>query len=774
MATKVASLYVDLLANTKQFISELDKSRTASTAFGVAVGKIAADIAESFARIGVEAAQSLPRLIKSSIDVADAMSKAAQKAQISVEAFSALNHAAELADVSTESLTASLGRFSRNVAESLSGNKKIADAFQQVGVGANELKSLGIDEVFARVAEGFSKIPDGAKKAQVGFELFGKSWQDLVPLLNQGRTGIEQAMESARQLGLIVGSDTGKAAEQFNDNLKELQGAVSGLGLSIAHDILPQLNSLVQSTVEWVKSSGAVPRIAQLIVDAFRGLVIEAAAAVVAYDGMRVTLLSLEEAWLKFKSAVVAGIPGGALLIPDLQKQIDATREALKQAQVDLGKDLQGLDKVLAVGARPSAAPAAPKIQAPEFIDPGATKKLNDLIAAFNDALRPADQLNEKLLQLAESGKAFSDVLKVYGEQSIKAAEAQKAHDEALPPYIAHLSAIAKAQADARTQLDEYLASGARQAIQATDLTDTYIEQRAKLDSLREALQKTKDELDFSNALGKPIDMGFLDKGIEQSKQLAIEQSRAALAAGDVKKAIELLNFDPLTIQIPHVKSALKDLADTGKQVGQAISSGIEDAIQHWQGFRNLALSVLNDIAATILRNQVIAPLTGWLSGFLGTIGSALGGIFGGGASASNAPVHLAGGGPADAGRLALVGEQGPELFVPSVSGMIIPHEKTMEILETIRRWSAAVPRAAGGMVSAGSSYLVGERGREAFMPSFAGAGASGVAVHVSMPIDARGAEIGVEEKIARTLSRIAPAIIEQAVAAGLDRQARR
>ena len=61
MAAKVASLFVDLNLNTAKFIEGLDKSRTKSTAFGVAVGSVLADIARSAARMARDVATALPR-----------------------------------------------------------------------------------------------------------------------------------------------------------------------------------------------------------------------------------------------------------------------------------------------------------------------------------------------------------------------------------------------------------------------------------------------------------------------------------------------------------------------------------------------------------------------------------------------------------------------------------------------------------------------------------------------------------------------------------------
>ena len=121
-----------------------------------------------------------------------------------------------------------------------------------------------------------------------------------------------------------------------------------------------------------------------------------------------------------------------------------------------------------------------------------------------------------------------------------------------------------------------------------------------------------------------------------------------------------------------------------------------------------------------------------------------------------------ASGGPVSAGRPYMVGERGPELFVPKWSGQILPNSSISKITERIRaaamaRWpgnrrfqageiraamdglrgfrsgqrvapewmqayGSLVPRrAGGGQVLAGMSYIVGERGPELFQARASG-----------------------------------------------------
>lgn len=81
------------------------------------------------------------------------------------------------------------------------------------------------------------------------------------------------------------------------------------------------------------------------------------------------------------------------------------------------------------------------------------------------------------------------------------------------------------------------------------------------------------------------------------------------------------------------------------------------------------------DVIRRMIAEAAAARLLGGASGFLGGL---LGGIFGGAsaASGSSGGFFKAAGGPVSGGRPYVVGERGPELFVPGASGSIVPNNK--------------------------------------------------------------------------------------------------
>lgn len=104
-------------------------------------------------------------------------------------------------------------------------------------------------------------------------------------------------------------------------------------------------------------------------------------------------------------------------------------------------------------------------------------------------------------------------------------------------------------------------------------------------------------------------------------------------------------------------------------RAGGVLERGLESAIRRgslgFDDLRRVALSALDDIAAHSLRSLFDAPAAqGGLGGLLG-----LGGLVG---SLLGLPGRATGG-PVAPDRAYLVGERGPEVFVPTSAGSVVP-----------------------------------------------------------------------------------------------------
>jgi hypothetical protein len=236
MAGPVGSLLVQIGADADGLVIELGRADKALSktedrieSFTKAAARIAA--------VAVGAGAGLVAMVKSTANTADELGKLSQKTGIAVESLSGLSHAAKLSNVSTEQLNTGLRQLAKHMSENGEAGKDV-------------------EQKLLEVADRFKGMRDGAEKTALAMELFGKSGADLIPLLNEGRAGLEAMKDEARRLGLVITAETAKAAQEFNDNLTRLQGALQGVKHSIGSAALPALATFTEQLVEGHRIAG--------------------------------------------------------------------------------------------------------------------------------------------------------------------------------------------------------------------------------------------------------------------------------------------------------------------------------------------------------------------------------------------------------------------------------------------------------------------------------------------------------------------------------------
>ena len=166
----------------------------------------------------------------------------------------------------------------------------------------------------------------------------------------------------------------------------------------------------------------------------------------------------------------------------------------------------------------------------------------------------------------------------------------------------------------------------------------------------RQGIQNRLDEVNADIAL-----LEGRNKVLEKEKEITEEKQKQDEAN---KKIIE--EQKKQEDQIAKLKEKYMEI---GKAIEEGIVSNLTDAVMGTQTLAEAAVNVLNKLKRKLVELAVQQAV----SGIGGKIGGFLGGLFGGG---------FANGGRPPVGKASLVGERGPELFVPSTAGTIIPNNQ--------------------------------------------------------------------------------------------------
>jgi hypothetical protein len=253
-SAEIASLRIRLAADAADVDSGFGAAEKKVDQFAKKFGVSSAVVARAAGVMsGALAGVFSARAVKAAIDQADAIGKMAQSAGISTQSLSGLAHAAELAGISTDELGGILGRFNRSLGEASVLASDAGLALAAMGISARDAATGGarsMDEILGDVADRFAGYADGINKVNLAQDLFGRSGAKLIPLLNQGRGGLEAAREEARKLGIEIGPDFAKRAEEFNDSWAKFSASMRGFANDIGAVVAPALTSMLQKMTE--------------------------------------------------------------------------------------------------------------------------------------------------------------------------------------------------------------------------------------------------------------------------------------------------------------------------------------------------------------------------------------------------------------------------------------------------------------------------------------------------------------------------------------------
>lgn len=186
---------------------------------------------------------------KSAIDTADAFGKLSTRTGIAADKLLAYVNAGKLADVSQSDLETGLRTLARTQVEASEGVKTYADAYAKLGVTVkNQDGTLkNSDQLLSDIADRFQDLPNGPEKAAVAMDIFGRSGQKMITMLNGGSEALEE-------FGFELSENFARNSETFNDNLTKVGIEMDRLKMQVLDDLLPALIDLSEGFLTLTKT----------------------------------------------------------------------------------------------------------------------------------------------------------------------------------------------------------------------------------------------------------------------------------------------------------------------------------------------------------------------------------------------------------------------------------------------------------------------------------------------------------------------------------------
>lgn len=625
----LGSLVVSLAMDTAKFTGAIGKSQQQMLRLAQEAGKMGAAIGTAIAAAGGATAL----LVRQAINAADANIKQAQAIGLTVEAYTQLGYAAGLSGVGQDQLAQAMSKLAKNAVDTAAGTGEAKDAFAAMGIEVKNadgtLKSQ--QQLLGEVADKFASYRDGAEKTALAQRVFGKSGTDLIPLLNGGAKGLADMAAEADLLGVTMDTNTGRAAEAFNDNLTRLSAVKEGLVNRITRELLPSLQSMSEWLVESAKSSGVLDTAARAAATGVRLLL--TAGAHVGYvfaqvgneiGGIAAQLAALGRGDMKAFSAI------GDMMKADA-KAARASLDAFTSTLWD--------DAARSIEAK--APELATKMAAPLLRTGQEAAKAGKAIRTEVDRVYEAIERRLAGMSLAVDTQGASDKIRGLIELSREGASGDQ-----LQRYIA----LADAQQRFREQTEAAAEAQRRQQEIAGEAARLYEETRTPIERLNMEQARLNDLLQA----------GAINWDTYARATFAAQENYEQATKKTAETADDFTNRAAENIQ-RHLGDGLFQ-AMSGNFKG--IAKGFTDMLN-----RMVAEALAANLARALMGDSVKGGSgEGWIGGLVKAFGSML---FGG----------KAGGGPVSPHRPYLVGEHGPEVMVPTTAGSIQPQASQTIVL---------------------------------------------------------------------------------------------
>ena len=241
----IAQLDVILRANAQRFSPVMQQSTQQIQRMGDVTAKANTAMAtfgkKVLGAVFVGGAIAASRAVMDNID---SVAKLSDRIGVATEKIVGFRHAAVLAGSSVQQMDMGLQRLGRRLQEARTRGGMVADVFKDMGINADELVRMRTDEAFIRIAESIKNLPTVAERIAASYEVFGRTGNEMLNLIMQGREGLEDAQREAERLGMTFNRLDARKVEEANDAMSRLKGATTGLIQAMVIHLAPALSVL--------------------------------------------------------------------------------------------------------------------------------------------------------------------------------------------------------------------------------------------------------------------------------------------------------------------------------------------------------------------------------------------------------------------------------------------------------------------------------------------------------------------------------------------------
>jgi len=552
-----------------EFTSGLTKAEYEAAKFQKKVVQLGSQIGKALGAGFVAAAGATALLTKSAIDAQDKLLDLSIATGVTVENLGGIGFAAKQAGSDLESVASSFGKLNVKIAEAARGEKDASEAFKALGVAVKDAagNTRSADAIFKDVATSFQQFADGPEKAALGMAIFGKSYQQMLPLLNDGGKALQENIDYFNKYAGVT-TETAQKSSIFNDTLGKLGVQADALGNALVRELIGPLQTVADEMLRTAEQTTILNDAAALARDTFVFFVDKIANAT---TNLKIAGIVIAEFAAKVKAITEGALPGSTRFdaiskaaredVDRALKELDRFKGALQNAAAPpvKGIGLESLDAMFKgkpeIGSRP----------APRLSGPAAPKQKEAIDENTQAFARYVEQLDSAI----NKGNEYTKV------QEVTLAIEQNRFGQLIPQQKELLLLLAK-QADAADEYSERIKFNAEQERESMRILT---ERQAIIDRFSSSNKKNAD-----------------------SKTLEV-------LASEIGGSISIIDYDLAKAGFEGIKDEIKETTSAAEELGLVFTSAIGDFIKDPTQGKSFFKALIEDVLQLTTQLLILKPL---------------------------------------------------------------------------------------------------------------------------------------------------------------------
>lgn len=206
----------------------------------------------------VKAEKAMISMTKESATFADNIITLSMQTGQSTQQLQEFAYASELIDVSVDTLQGSLTKLTNNMQDTMNGTGNAKASFEALGVSVTNADGSmrSANDVFYETIDALGQVKNETERDAMSMDIFGRSAQDLNPLIIQGSQTLKAYADEAHNVGYVLDDEALSALGAVDDAYQRLQNTQEGVKNQLSAEFAPYLEEFYGDVTTMVKDGG--------------------------------------------------------------------------------------------------------------------------------------------------------------------------------------------------------------------------------------------------------------------------------------------------------------------------------------------------------------------------------------------------------------------------------------------------------------------------------------------------------------------------------------